>query len=387
MILTPLTPAAAPAAAPQQPAPPLGRAMSLDWGEVFSALLEEEGEVLPLSELQPEEVVEQEPEAETPEPDATVPDDPPERLWVAVPRAAATPAFDAALVPDSGFSPPPPPTTTEAPQTAAMTLGTPVTASSPLPQAPMPVVDEAEARLPDAPDSGQPDRKTPALPEQASADLPPPRPEAPPKAARTGGPDSAAQPGPAPQDDTPAPVAAAAPLPDPAAPEPVRLEISVIPASESGPAQLALHESSFQMARTETVAATSRMTLTQPVLAQIAEVLADSPPGQVELRLSPEELGRVQLRLGSSQNDLVVFVQAERPETLELFRRNIEGLAQEFRNIGFGGIAFHFGQSSGGGAPNPRSHTATAEAEPAPVTPSLARTLTLPPASGLDLLL
>ena len=52
-------------------------------------------------------------------------------------------------------------------------------------------------------------------------------------------------------------------------------------------------------------------------IAQIAtagvQILAEG--GQVEIRLSPEELGRVQLGLTASENSIVLSIQAERPET------------------------------------------------------------------------
>ena len=76
-------------------------------------------------------------------------------------------------------------------------------------------------------------------------------------------------------------------------------------------------------------------------VAQAAVQIADRP---IELRLDPEELGRVRLVMTMKDNNAIaVSIHAERPETLDLMRRNINELTQEFRDLGYGNSEFSFG--------------------------------------------
>ncbi|PYF11951.1 flagellar hook-length control protein FliK [Rhodobacter viridis] len=79
---------------------------------------------------------------------------------------------------------------------------------------------------------------------------------------------------------------------------------------------------------------------------QMSQALADAGNRTVELTLSPEELGKVRMTLHSSDGTITVAVQAERPETLDLMRRNIDSLARDFREMGYSNVGFEFGQQS-----------------------------------------
>ncbi|MFD2172997.1 flagellar hook-length control protein FliK [Rhodobacter lacus] len=81
---------------------------------------------------------------------------------------------------------------------------------------------------------------------------------------------------------------------------------------------------------------------------QLAQGMPSSPDQPVEISLSPEELGKVRMTLHSSENGITVSVHAERPETLELMRRNIDSLARDFRDMGYSDISFDFANQSGG---------------------------------------
>lgn len=85
------------------------------------------------------------------------------------------------------------------------------------------------------------------------------------------------------------------------------------------------------------------------MIADAARALQDRP---VELTLSPEELGKVRLVLQTSESSMSVHVTVERPETLELLRRNIDLLANELRNLGFQNISFEFTGRDGGESSN-----------------------------------
>ncbi len=65
--------------------------------------------------------------------------------------------------------------------------------------------------------------------------------------------------------------------------------------------------------------------------------------GVVEIRLQPEELGRVRLTMSPNEAGLTVQIAAERAETLDLLRRNIDMLASDLRERGFEGFSFSFG--------------------------------------------
>jgi flagellar hook-length control protein FliK len=75
------------------------------------------------------------------------------------------------------------------------------------------------------------------------------------------------------------------------------------------------------------------------VIAQAARALQDRP---VEVTLNPEELGRVRLTLHSVDGSMSVAVAVERPETLDLLRRNIDLLASQLRELGYKNLSFSF---------------------------------------------
>ena len=77
-------------------------------------------------------------------------------------------------------------------------------------------------------------------------------------------------------------------------------------------------------------------------IAAAAEKAKAGTQKTIDLSLNPEELGRVRLRLSPSEGGLNVMIVAERSETLDLLRRNIDMLAREFLEIGYEGATFDF---------------------------------------------
>lgn len=75
---------------------------------------------------------------------------------------------------------------------------------------------------------------------------------------------------------------------------------------------------------------------------QLSAGFAAAPGDKVEVILSPEELGRVRMTILNDDRGLTMTFVAERPETLDLMRRNIDSLAQDFRGLGFGTLNFAF---------------------------------------------
>ena len=90
-----------------------------------------------------------------------------------------------------------------------------------------------------------------------------------------------------------------------------------------------------------------RPELARHVALQVAKATSAHPDGQVELRLNPEELGRVRITMKAGDGTMVVSINAERGETLDLMRRHINLLAEEFQDLGYRDLQFDFGTSHG----------------------------------------
>lgn len=82
---------------------------------------------------------------------------------------------------------------------------------------------------------------------------------------------------------------------------------------------------------------------------QLVEILTRQPDRPMEIQMSPEELGRVRMALSTSESGVTLVITAERPETLDLMRRHIDQLAQDFRRMGYENIGFEF-RNGGSGA-------------------------------------
>ncbi len=129
--------------------------------------------------------------------------------------------------------------------------------------------------------------------------------------------------------------------------------------------------------------------IAQQVARQMAMSVVPLPGGPVEIRLSPEELGRVRLTVSVQDGIIAVAVLADRPETADLLRRNIETLAREFRDLGYEQSSFSFqdrkdrqdpaGRGQSGGPTDTGVAPPTDTARPAATTPHH------PGSTGLDL--
>jgi hypothetical protein len=109
-----------------------------------------------------------------------------------------------------------------------------------------------------------------------------------------------------------------------------------------------------------------------PVPQQIADAIRQSNGGQIELTLSPDELGRVTLSFQPEGDGVRVHLVTERPETLDLLRRHIPELAAELRAAGYDTASFSFGRQ--GQAPRDAQDTGHRGAQDAgPAEPVLPR--------------
>ncbi len=123
----------------------------------------------------------------------------------------------------------------------------------------------------------------------------------------------------------------------------------------------------------------------------LAETVARFPDRPVEVTLSPEELGRVRMTFNTTDGVLSLSLVADRPETLDLMRRHIDQLAEDFRDLGFDSISFSFAQSQDRDQAPFWHHDAPSDTdEPPGVTPGTAPKPTLRAqdtgvAGGLDI--
>lgn len=103
-----------------------------------------------------------------------------------------------------------------------------------------------------------------------------------------------------------------------------------------------------------------------PPALQIATAVASEGPSasHIDVSLSPEELGHVRLRLAHGEAGLSVTITADRPETLDLLRRNIETLARDFQDIGYGDVNFSFGDQPRQERPIPSADRGFSPAQP-----------------------
>lgn len=87
------------------------------------------------------------------------------------------------------------------------------------------------------------------------------------------------------------------------------------------------------------------------VLRQATEAMTTAVDPQdkvIELKLRPEELGQLRFRIGQGESGLMLSVTADRPETLDLLRRNIDQLARHLSDLGYGSASFSFGEERPG---------------------------------------
>ncbi len=96
------------------------------------------------------------------------------------------------------------------------------------------------------------------------------------------------------------------------------------------------------------------------VVMQLVSAISDRRQNQVEILLRPRELGKVKLSIRHIDKAVLVHVFADRPETLDLMRRNSFMLEGELRQMGYGDVGFSF--SNGGD----RDHPGWRQADPTP---------------------
>lgn len=117
------------------------------------------------------------------------------------------------------------------------------------------------------------------------------------------------------------------------------------------------------------------------VLAKLEPALAEGRPTTLTLRLTPEELGRVEVRIEVQDGKVNAMVAADRQSTLDLLQRDARGMERALEQGGLklqpDGLQFSLRdaprQDQPGQQPSPQGGRAyrldQAEAEPGPLTP------------------
>lgn len=152
--------------------------------------------------------------------------------------------------------------------------------------------------------------------------------------------------------------------------------------------------------RSQTLASPSTQTAGQPradmasnVVQQVAEAMRRMPDRPVEIALNPVELGKVRMVLSTTDAGITLTIQADRADTLDLMRRNIDGLGKSFADMGYEDISFSFsgGEQTNKDAQHDHQESAftksdenAAPTDTAIATPPLTPTLAIAP-DGIDL--
>lgn len=152
--------------------------------------------------------------------------------------------------------------------------------------------------------------------------------------------------------------------------------------------------------RSQTLAAPSTQTAGQPradiasnVAQQVAEAMRRMPDRPVEIALNPVELGKVRMVLSATDAGITLTIQADRADTLDLMRRNIDELGKSFADMGYEDISFSFsgGEQTNEDAQHDHQESAFAKSDEnaaptdtAIATPPLTPTLAIAP-DGIDL--
>jgi flagellar hook-length control protein FliK len=82
-----------------------------------------------------------------------------------------------------------------------------------------------------------------------------------------------------------------------------------------------------------------------PQMAEAAQRMQDQT---VQIALNPKELGKVKMQISALEGVVTVNLVAERPETLDLMRRNIQDLVREFHALGYDTVNFSFAEGQSG---------------------------------------
>ncbi|APX13273.1 hypothetical protein BWR18_17485 [Tateyamaria omphalii] len=133
--------------------------------------------------------------------------------------------------------------------------------------------------------------------------------------------------------------------------------------------------------------------LPPPVVQAIAEAVRKAPDKPIEIALNPAELGRVRMVMTTLETGITVTITADRGDTLDLMRRNIDDLGKSLSELGYEDVSFSFegGQNPSDGtdehtAEDAQSNNGPSENVPDPQHAAVAKVVSQPGATtGIDM--
>jgi hypothetical protein len=123
------------------------------------------------------------------------------------------------------------------------------------------------------------------------------------------------------------------------------------PAAEAAPSLSPLPHSGHTQPMAPQTTGPLTATAVPHLAAGIAATIRYRADGAAEIALSPEELGGVRLRIEADAQErdrVVVHLVFDRPETMDLFRRHADQLAEALRTAGYAEAKLDFGQAGTG---------------------------------------
>ncbi|PJE26685.1 Flagellar hook-length control protein FliK [Pseudooceanicola marinus] len=157
----------------------------------------------------------------------------------------------------------------------------------------------------------------------------------------------------------PMPLAAMPPATGQVPPSEQTLDVDSLPGESDGPLPSGeLPQTAGEALRLSTSATRPDMArpLAQQIAQQIAQAAGRAAQAPTEVRLDPEELGRVTLRLSTEDGGVTLHVTAERAETSDLMRRHISLLEESYRSLGYDRIEIAINGRQAGGHPGQGGH-------------------------------
>ena len=131
--------------------------------------------------------------------------------------------------------------------------------------------------------------------------------------------------------------------------------------------------------------------LSRQIAEPVRALLQRGPGGEVSVHLAPSELGRVTVMAQRLDDGIQLVLQADRPETLDMFRRHADQLSQDLARSSGGPVNLSFagsGGQAGGHRPGMFAAPHTPDAGAAPQSdPPPAGQPPAAPSTGMNMLL